>query len=649
MQLLASQAWNNLLVSDDEVPSQDDAGNEPEKEPEPAAESAAEAPKAGWIGRFRRRRRVASAIEAPRDEEPPSPSGGDEEHQTADPKVHVLPEDPPTHVKQQFAQLQAMHDQENEKTSPPDGEHVTFRSVTLAELYVGAEIDALAAALQKATWVNTDEQFTEEIATARQLDAPYASEFLLRSSPASPSFRESYGETDLPAGIARIIGQLNVLGPSLTSLVLTFVLTDEEADCLDRAIRDEADANLRYTDSLVSIETVYVVKSKRVQAVLDEVGQRCATWLQGWAPGTLGVGDGIGIPLCSLISVAKGTLCETRAITDSPPPAYLRLLGLASSFNARKFARPDFMFLVPRNSQRRREYIAAFNEEEAAKTYADVSATPDILHGEIFRYMAVLALEGILDSFESRMRATRAMLASLDFGPVVESPTCWEKIQRAWGTVLRWLHINGSVASPTEQLRNQLLGLSRDIAVVCGDIKGAIDDTTWTSLWGDYPLIVSVDPNQPSSPTLYPAEVPRKVLTEAIASIKARETELRELVLVTNQAVSEDQDKKTQRSLNRLTVWLVFFTVALVVMAGFTIWETFYDAPPSRTPTPTASTPASTSTAKPTVHPKATAKPKPSPSVKPTQTHKVSRLVGPTDFVGEYSAAYCAGRQALCE
>ncbi len=516
-----------------------------------------------------------------------------------------------------------MHAQENERTSRPGGEHVTFRSVTLAELYVGAEIDALAAALQKTTWVNTNEQFAEEIGTARQLDAPYTSEFLLRPSRASPSFKESYGETDPPVGIARVIGQLNVLGPSLTSLVLTFVLTNEEADCLDRAIRDEADAKLRYTDSLVPIETVYHVKSKRVQTVLDEVGRRCAIWLQGWAPGTLGVGDGVGVPLCSLISVARGTLCETRAITDSPPPAYLRLLDLASSFNARKFARWNYMFLVPRSSQRRREYIAAFNEEEAAKTYPDVSVTPDILHREIFRYMVVLALEAVLDSFESRMRAARAALASHDFGPVAESPSCCVKIQRAWDAVVQWFHIKRS-ALPIEQLRNQLLGLSRDIAVVCGDIRGAIDNTTWTSLWGDYPLIVAVDPNQPSSPTRHPAEVPRKVLMEAIASIKARETELRELVLVTNQAVSEDQDKKTQRSLNRLTVWLVIFTVTLVVMTGFTIWKTFYDPPPSSTPTPTASTPASTSTAKPTVPPKTTVKPKPSPSAKPTQIHKVS-------------------------
>ena len=115
------------------------------------------------------------------------------------------------------------------------------------------------------------------------------------------------------------------------------------------------------------------------------------------------------------------------------------------------------MFRVPRSSQRRREYIAAFNEEEAARTYADVSVTPDILHREIFRYMAVLALEAVLDSFESRMRATRATLASLDFGPVAESPTFWETIQRAWDTVLRWFHIKGSVASPTESYETNCL------------------------------------------------------------------------------------------------------------------------------------------------------------------------------------------------
>jgi len=43
-------------------------------------------------------------------------------------------------------------------------------------------------------------------------------------------------------------------------------------------------------------------------------------------------------------------------------------------------------------------------------------------------------------------------------------------------------------------------------------------------------------------------------------------------VLVTNQAVREDQDKKTQQSLNILTAWLFVFTVILAGIGGFTIW-----------------------------------------------------------------------------
>lgn len=114
------------------------------------------------------------------------------------------------------------------------------------------------------------------------------------------------------------------------------------------------------------------------------------------------------------LSASPRELCETRATTDPSPPDYLRLLDLASSFNARKFARPDYMFLVAGSSQRRREYIAAFNEEEAAKTYADVSVTPDILHQEILRYMAVLTLKGKLEGGDSTSWGPSATVAAYE-------------------------------------------------------------------------------------------------------------------------------------------------------------------------------------------------------------------------------------------
>ena len=54
---------------------------------------------------------------------------------------------------------------------------------------------------------------------------------------------------------------------------------------------------------------------------------------------------------------------------------------------------------------------------------------------------------------------------------------------------------------------------------------------------------------------------------------------MRELVLVTSEAISQTQDKQTQTALNRLTIWLMVFTVVLVCIGVFKVWKTFYDAP----------------------------------------------------------------------
>ena len=79
--------------------------------------------------------------------------------------------------------------------------------------------------------------------------------------------------------------------------------------------------------------------------------------------------------------------------------------------------------------------------------------------------MAVLALEGLLDSFEARMRSSRSALAGVSLGN-----------RRGGGAA---------------NLRDNLLELSRDIAIACGDIRGAADDRTAASLWADYPLLLT--------------------------------------------------------------------------------------------------------------------------------------------------------------
>ena len=83
-----------------------------------------------------------------------------------------------------------------------------------------------------------------------------------------------------------------------------------------------------------------------------------------------------GTPWCSLVSLAKGKPFWTQA-------EYTRLLDLTSVLYAAKFAYPDYLFLTrPMGSTCEREFIAAFNEEDALSpgSYPDLFAAPEIVH-----------------------------------------------------------------------------------------------------------------------------------------------------------------------------------------------------------------------------------------------------------------------------
>jgi hypothetical protein len=421
---------------------------------------------------------------------------------------------------------------------------VTFRSVTLAEVYYAGKADELTEKLRTIRWTGTGEQFAEQITIARRDDAAYNSEFLLRSAASSHPAMRGYGETALPTGIERIVGQVHVLGPSLVIVVLTFVLEHNQAIRLEEELRSQVSAEELALQS--APRNVFRVKYKRVEKVLDDVAGRCQDWLKNWVSGTLAGSDGRHVPACSLISLAVGQPFET-------PGDYMRLLNMsAEASGAMRFAQPGYMFLIDLGARKRRRNLAAsFNEQQASEIYPDLEVQPEYLHRHLHRYMAVLALEGVLDWFEARMRITRSALAGVSLGNGREM---------------------GAAA-----LRDKLLGLSRDIAVACGDIKGAANDRTAASLWAGYPLLRTAASGEPLGDPLDPGAVPRTNLGEAIRDLRSQETELRELVLVTSQAASDAQNAKTTSRLNKLTIWLVALTIILVGLGGVTLVQSLTD------------------------------------------------------------------------
>jgi hypothetical protein len=291
-------------------------------------------------------------------------------------------------------------------------------------------------------------------------------------------------------------------------------------------------------------------------------------WLGEKLPGALVTGSDLSVPSCSLVSLVKGRPFETKA-------EYMRLLELTKGSVGFRFGRPDFMYLTPSiGLARGQEYIAAFNEADAMApgSFPSLSVTPEILHDEIAPFMIKEALEGVLRSFESRMRGIRSDLEKIDFDGASKPPAPMARL-------LSWLGFNSATDSLVIELRNRLLGLSRDLAIAVGDVAVFVD--TGNVIWRDYPWLHPV-PKAYGDDRENPANLAREDLRSHMAKIQAQETGLRELVVVTSQAVSDARNTETTKRLAVLTIVLVFLTIGLVFIGVVQL----VDPPSAGTSTP---------------------------------------------------------------
>ena len=103
--------------------------------------------------------------------------------------------------------------QGNLDSRPPEDETITFRSVTVAEIYLGQAADSLVTALDAIEWVNFEEPLLGRIAEARRGNRFSSGNFPLVSDRRNGVLYR-YGLTDLPPGIERIYCEYFVLGPS---------------------------------------------------------------------------------------------------------------------------------------------------------------------------------------------------------------------------------------------------------------------------------------------------------------------------------------------------------------------------------------------------------------------------------------------------
>ena len=315
-----------------------------------------------------------------------------------------------------------------------------------------------------------------------------------------------------------------MLGPSIVAVVLTFVLADDEAKRLDAALRDDAESRLdRLGPTNFSVKTVRDIKRERIRRIRDEVVRRCRAWLKDRMPGTLSATkEGLGPPTCALISLAAGRPFDTHA-------EYMALLDLTLAYFAEKFVAHDFLFLThPIGRATDGGLVAAFNEAAAVGRgwLSDLGAAPEIFHEAISSLMIAEGLNAALLSFEPRLRDVRADLNQLDF-------------EKASGPQV--------IA-----LRNRLLGISRDLSIVCSDVTVLVDDGL--IIWHDLSPLVRLGPNDGvSASSETTADVKRRQLRAVMENLQAQEAGLRELILVTSASTSETRNLELQTQVLWLT------------------------------------------------------------------------------------------------
>jgi hypothetical protein len=473
--------------------------------------------------------------------------------------------------------------QANIDTRPPDDEAVTFRSVTVAEIYAGQAVGSLTTAIAEIDWINSYEPILDRITEAQKGHRYSRGVFWLVEGRRMGSLLR-HGRTTLPVGVDRIYGEYYVLGPSIVAVILTFVLADDEAKRIDAVLRDDAQSMLdRYRRPIFSVKTVRDIKRERIRTIRDAVVRRCLTWLKDRMPGTLSaINEGFGPPTCALISLAVGKPFDTRA-------GYMTLLDVDSAFFVEKFVGRDFLFLIHLLGRAADGWmVAAFNEAEAVGSgwVVNVKFAPELFHEEISSLMIADGLNAALRSFGPRLGDIRTDLNRLD----IDKPAGTRVIE----------------------LRNRLLGLSREVSTVCGDVTVLLDDAG--TIWADFSPLVRIKLNADTSGTAeITADTTRRQLRVIIENLQAQEVELRELIIVTSGAMNETRSLNLTNTLNRLTLVLVALTIAVLAVAIVQL---------VRTPSGTApQSPTSTAGSR-------TASPAPRPSPSPSGSASKTKALG---------------------
>jgi signal transduction histidine kinase len=231
--------------------------------------------------------------------------------------------------------------EENATTTPSETEAITFRSVTLAEVYIGTDLKRFLTRLKSLAEPEAKYEVTPSIENSILYDRPTVGNFTIRPMSDRANHRGSTYCASLPSGISTVNAKYYLLGPNCLAVNFTFCLDAEAQGVIDSILRSEAEPQLKVIDGTISFLSVSEVKRNKCSSEFQSYIARCQSWAHGVLPGTLN--SIVTEPIPAIVGL---TTREEMPFLSKVP--YMRLLGLSFPAAVLRVFDPAPVFLSQR-------------------------------------------------------------------------------------------------------------------------------------------------------------------------------------------------------------------------------------------------------------------------------------------------------------
>ena len=239
--------------------------------------------------------------------------------------------------------------QENERTTPPDGEKIDLCCIWAVEFYTPSHMGALLTGIQRfgwrqegsrslrdiQEWINNSGKLSPGIGGSwLNLGLVSSSKypFVGPSGTNSMSRNQAHPDALPPNYVTTLTGSLFSVTSSLSCVIMCFVLDENYAKRFDVALKTDRQTNYKVTSQFRTILDPKRQKIDEIQRVRCEIKATATNWFSTNIPGLFSSGLLEGeMPTCELV-----TLRETEPFPSKvhSAPHFLRMLGLYFSYDA---------------------------------------------------------------------------------------------------------------------------------------------------------------------------------------------------------------------------------------------------------------------------------------------------------------------------